>query len=479
MLESIRSFVLVLALMLLLVCTSLAKAQNGSIAKTAITGRVFDSIQQRPLKGAVVQVVRVGPDSSDRAGSGVLAAVADSNGFFRIDNVRLGRYAIGFQHPALGVLGLESPISGLEITNDSSVSVDLAIPSASSLRTRLCETRTTGVSAGAIVGLVTIAPGSQPAANADVLAQWGELSIQGRTMTTVQQRARTTSGDDGSYRLCGVPVEGTVAFTVTLPKTRTVAVDLEMPAGGVLRQDVALVGTGTSRGNSTIALRVLDTSGTEVVSGDATISALGRSEKIEHGHVTFAAVPEGSWILSFHALGYEPRNVLLEADADAARTPPVPVSLRRVAQVLDPVNVVAKGSSMDQRTLADIDERMRLGAGTLIRDDALRNVTEASDAIRLARGFVVKGPTNVEARPFRTGACRSAVSNMTMKSSSTAREVAVYLDGNRMPGGLETINNMLRPSDILAVETYADVLSAPFIWRKNDTCAVVAFWTKH
>ena len=32
---------------------------------------------------------------------------------------------------------------------------------------------------------------------------------------------------------------------------------------------------------------------------------------------------------------------------------------------------------------------------------------------------------------------------------------------------------------ILAIEAYPDVLSAPFLWRTNDACAVVAYWTKH
>jgi hypothetical protein len=56
--------------------------------------------------------------------------------------------------------------------------------------------------------------------------------------------------------------------------------------------------------------------------------------------------------------------------------------------------------------------------------------------------------------------------------------IAVYLDGGRLPGGLESINRMVPPSDILAIEAYPDVVSAPFIWRTNDACAVIAYWTK-
>ena len=49
--------------------------------------------------------------------------------------------------------------------------------------------------------------------------------------------------------------------------------------------------------------------------------------------------------------------------------------------------------------------------------------------------------------------------------------------------GEEPLRNVPRAAreeghDILAIEAYPDVVSAPFIWRKNDTCAVVAVWTK-
>jgi hypothetical protein len=37
---------------------------------------------------------------------------------------------------------------------------------------------------------------------------------------------------------------------------------------------------------------------------------------------------------------------------------------------------------------------------------------------------------------------------------------------------------MVPVEDVLAVEAYPDVLSAPAQWRTNDACAVIAFWTR-
>jgi hypothetical protein len=136
---------------------------------------------------------------------------------------------------------------------------------------------------------------------------------------------------------------------------------------------------------------------------------------------------------------------------------------------------VVEARPAKQRILKASDTRMRAASGTLIRGDnlAVRNSTLPSEALTAARGFVYKSTTVYEAR---TG-CRSLQSADTLKAVGS-KEIAVYLDGMRFPGGLQTINDVLKPDDILAIEAYPDVTSAPFLWRTNDACAVVAFWTK-
>jgi len=92
----------------------------------------------------------------------------------------------------------------------------------------------------------------------------------------------------------------------------------------------------------------------------------------------------------------------------------------------------------------------------------------------------MKGPTKVEGRVYGMKAkpCTSVSAADSMLKVGD-KSVAVYLDGSRVPGGLEMINRMVPVKDLLAVEAYPDVVSAPFLWRTNDACAVIAFWTKH
>ena len=58
------------------------------------------------------------------------------------------------------------------------------------------------------------------------------------------------------------------------------------------------------------------------------------------------------------------------------------------------------------------------------------------------------------------------------------RTLAVYLDGARVIGGLAELRTSVTMRDILAMEAYQDIATAPLEWRTNDACAVIAIWTK-
>jgi hypothetical protein len=180
------------------------------------------------------------------------------------------------------------------------------------------------------------------------------------------------------------------------------------------------------------------------------------------------------------AFGFQP--LVIVADAAPNETSVV-VRMERLAIMLDTMNITSNIPRGDRETLTAIEQRMLVAAGTLIRSDNpyLLSATEPSQAIVAARGFTYKGPNVVEGRPYpshwRMMTCASVAGSDTRIDSG--KSVAVYVDGTRFPAGLEAVNNSLRPNQILAIEAYSDVESAPFLWRTNDACAVVAFWTKH
>lgn len=226
-----------------------------------------------------------------------------------------------------------------------------------------------------------------------------------------------------------------------------------------------------------IQVRVVDELGAPIDAGRAVIDTLNRWVLIEKGMATIADLPAGKWLVAVRALGFRPESVVVQAEVRPSAIPTV--MLHRIAQNLAPVEVTATLTSKDSAKLRGIEQRMRTAHGTLIKGDdlAVRNADLGSDPLASAHGFSRKSATVVVAR----GGCQSfpKADSVDMRPTRSKRKyVAVYLDGSRLPGGLEAINRMVPPSDILAIEAYPDVISAPFLWRTNDACAVVAFWTK-
>jgi hypothetical protein len=249
---------------------------------------------------------------------------------------------------------------------------------------------------------------------------------------------------------------------------------------GALVALLALAANRLEAQRSTIQLRVVDDTGSALMAGEAGIQELGRFAPIVNGTVTISDVPDGTWKVSIRAIGFRPESVSVRAPVT---TPLRPVNMHRIPQPLAPVAVV---SQRDSSVMEDIRRRMLVASGTLItaENPSVRNSTYATDALRIARGFTWKGPTRVWTRGTGKGGlvgCESLPSAdiiVSRRGHTLHKVVAIYLDGSRLPGGLESINRMVPVSDILAIETYSDVLSAPFLWRTNDACAVIAYWTK-
>jgi hypothetical protein len=147
---------------------------------------------------------------------------------------------------------------------------------------------------------------------------------------------------------------------------------------------------------------------------------------------------------------------------------------------------LSRQEQRDSTVMRTIEARMRVASGTLIRatDSRAENASLPTDLLRFARGFRWRSTTLVQTRGTASSfqARQAARCESLPVADSIPRRgskfVAVYLNGTRLPGGLEMINRMVPIADVLAVEAYPDVLSAPSYWRTNDACAVIAYWTK-
>jgi hypothetical protein len=139
------------------------------------------------------------------------------------------------------------------------------------------------------------------------------------------------------------------------------------------------------------------------------------------------------------------------------------------------MTVVGK-ATRDMKILSEINERSRAAWGTtfLPGNSWLETMTFPTDPLRAARGFSYLGMDDVQSRACKQLGGQSLSNVVQMQGP----RMVIYLDGERQPGGLETIRELVPVKDILAIEAYSDWMSIPGIWRTPDACAVIAFWTR-
>lgn len=445
----------------------------------SVIGVVFDSTQLSPLAGAVVQAVLV---AAGTASPRTFTTLADADGRFRFDTLPAGRFAIGFQHNTLDAFGLDSPLTGFEWKGDSSLTVDLTLSSSPPTRVQLCGA-TNDISYPAVLqGYATefqsgiIPPGTK------IVVQWFELGLNKGRISSIPHEVVAKVSETGTYLACNLPANAPLAVAVFSPGHHAVDTEVTIPVNRVVvRRDFTLTDASRTTGTASINARVSTSDGTPIPNGLVALRALGINIAIVDGAFAFVNLPGGTWALEVRAIGYDPATLTVSV-ADAANTS-VNVTLIKRAQTLDAVNIVGK-SGRDMRVLEEIQQRMIAHQGTYFGpgNAALASAQSPADVIRSASGFTYVGRTAVLARPYGPAGnrCESAqrTTQVIASDDKNTKMIAIYLDGARQPGGLESVTSMAPMKSILAIETYADIQSAPQVWRTNDACAVIAVWTR-
>jgi len=464
-----RSFILPLAIV---VAGTVSFAQVPRAADSyEISGTVYDSIANVPLSGAVVDAILL-----DSTGNPTYTSISDSTGRFVLSNLPGGRYAFMFEHNVLTVLGLDPPSYAVTIVGPRHhVTVDLGIPEGKTVRMRACSGQRTGA---LLAGQITSARTGQGLSGALVIVRWSELTVDGRRLSTHVREMKTVADVAGRYRVCNLPLDGELSVHVSVQNYRPLDLAVAMGSSAVVRRDWRLSGL-SAIGTSVLAFRVIDNSQANITSGTLEIAALHRVARIESGRALISELPAGTWVVDIRSLGYEPATVVVDVPSINDYT----VRLDRLPHMLDSVRVGAD-APREARIVQAAQSRLLVAHGTLIRADnpSLRSATLASDPVRAATGFRWKGPTSIDARPYvnRRGQlkdCQTLTESDSLGSDDD-KKIAIYVDGSRVPGGIQVVNRMVPPRDILVIEAYPDVVSAPFQWRQNDTCAVIAFWTR-
>ncbi len=432
-------------------------------AGRVIQGTIYDSVAARPLAGASVQLALRNDVRAPRI------VLSDSAGRYRFAGVPAGRYVLGFYHEALTALGLDVVTRPVELAADTVATVDLAIPSSAMVRALRCG-KSDDYAQGMLVGFVRDAESKAPIAGTKAIVHWRAFALDSANYRVVKEQTTATITADGMLLACHLPLDAPLDLLVTAPGHREVeGTVVTIPVSGIGRLDVLLADSSATSGTAIIRGRVTRTTGKPVGSGQVVIKALGREVAVRDGEFVAADLPAGSWVAESRVIGVEPQDVLVTAMESAVATANITVA--NGPQRLDAVTVVGK-PNRDLRVLDDVLRRSRIGMGTtfLPGHPALRSATFTSDVMKEARGFRWNGPENISGR--------------------SSCGVAVYVNDVQQPEGFIGIDHIAPVSEVLAIETWPDMMWAPVQYRRSElgntrvvlgvsrTCAVVLVWTR-
>ena len=473
-------------LLVLLVVFSLARpavAQVGDTSTratgTMVSGVVHDSIAQKPLAGAMVQLI------AENVGTFVRTGVSDDFGQFILSDVPAGHYKVGFFHPMLDSLGVDAPVREVQVDGKAPARVDLAIPSAARIRAAICGNLPALDSSTVLVGVVRNARDATPVSGVAVAGRWLEFTFSDKGMVRRSPRLVATTAENGWFALCNVPTGGTMTLVASRGADSTDVLEIRVPVEGLVRRDLYLgtaqlvmardatkraSGVGRARrthfGDAQLNGVVVAAVGGRALAGAVVgITDGPQTRANERGEWMIADAPTGTRMLEIRAVGYYPERRAVNIVAGA---PPVHVALSTLKAVLDTVRIVSDQLKGPGRS--GFDERRRyVGTGRFLtpEDVARRNPALTSDLFRTVPGITmernIEGGTPITIRGMVDDFCFPAI----------------YLNGAFMQYlNAEDIDAFVPPNRIAGIEIYQGAGIPPQFQRGQTGCGSIVIWTK-
>ena len=465
----------------------LASAQSTDTTQrlpaVTVSGVVRDSIARTALAGAIVQLAAVDTLRAHVRTTVAEArtAVSDSLGRFAFAGVAPGRYEIGFFHPLLDSLGIESGVREFQLDGRRAARVDLAVPSAATIRAAICGPRSVAQSDAVVIGFVREARDGTPAANARVTGEWLEISIRRGGFDRRVPRLSATTGERGWFALCDVPSPGTILIAATRGADSTDLIEVDVPANGLVRRELYL---GSAR--TIVAIDTITAATRRLHAGDGQLSGIvvtaggqplvgarvgipdgPQTRTNDRGEWTLVDAPAGTRMLEVRALGYVPDRRAVDVRDGAA---PVRVVLSTMEAVLDTVKINA--TRLASRQLATFEQHRRTGAGHYLTADeiARRRPVFTSDLFRAMPGVRYEGGNSADQHGASPILVRGGAAGWCAPS--------IYIDGqyvSELSG--EDLDAFVQPSEIRGIEVYPDATAPAEFQHSMNGCGSILVWT--
>lgn len=439
-----------IACALLLLASPAASQQAGEVS-----GTVYDSVSQAPLRGAIVQMVSA-------AGTPMLSAATDARGRYTISAAPAGRYAIEFTHSVLDSLAIEPPQREVVVRGAETARMDLAVPAPETIVTTICRT-TPADSVGLLFGILHDSRSRAGVDSGQVIARWSELVISQGSLRNHERFAASATSREGWFAMCGIPTNIEVQVLAARGADSSGISQVAMPPHGLIRFDVAIGGVASVRGRVTSGGRPVD---------NARVRA-GTDERSTYtdsaGEYRLAAVPAGTQTIEVRALGYAPQQASRTLAPDQESR--IDVELTSVQRVMDTIRVVAERVySIDA---VGFERRRKVGQGLYFDTDAVRRRSPFS-----VLQLLLETPT-IQVQQADTSLERKLVMRGGDGESMRACPPAFYVNGVRMPSEMvRELDLIVRPQDLQGMEVYRGGVTMPPEFFVRGACGAVVVWSK-
>ena len=462
----------------------LALSSVNAGAQGSVAGTVYDSLRTgAPLADATVVLI-------ERS----RYATTDARGRFRMDSVPDGHYTIGFMHPVLDSLDLQSPVVAIDVSGGRPTLVALATPGPAAAYARICP----GVhdpGTGVIIGSVRDADDGSALAEAVVSTEWTEFTFTGGRSAGHRTRAVTRSRRGGGYVLCGAPAD--VRLDVYTELAGFVAGPTPLSLGdrligradfAISRQDSAahsgLPGDSSAvvvaAKPGTASLRGVVLGGDGRPARDVVLEVLGtkRSARTDAvGAFRIDKIPAGTRTIEVRSIGLVPMTFPVDFETNAARD--TTLSLGRQAQRLAPVAVKGSEKPISWMERSGFETRRLQGLGFfLTAEDIARHPTEElTGVLSGARGIHVEYGTSGYPMPYLHGTSGAyCIPNYFL--DGVPFRVLSAAPGSQAP--FSDLSAIARPESIKGIEVYSNPGTMPVQYDLSSStgCGSIVIWTR-
>jgi hypothetical protein len=465
---------------------AIARAQPPSIPVApmsgTVSGVVHDSVARAPLRGVMVNLVRVDEDSL-----GAFFATSDSAGRYTIANVPPGMFMLTFFSIASDTLGIEPAARPLRV-NAGPQRVDLAIPSPKTVIRALCPSGAFSDSTGLLIGHVQRSDDEAPLEGASVIVEWTETVVQGVLIEEETRRAVATTKGPGWFAICDLPSDVVLSARASSGADSSGYLPVQVPAGDLRHLTVRIGGAtivpiprlGGRKGDDSTTVLPAPT----VLRGRARLSGTVRDDKGKpvanaralvwgtnleavtnsRGSFVLDSLPGGTHTLEVRHIRHAMSHAIVQLAAQRPATIDVVIAPRAVE--LAPVTV--RSQLAYSRNLTDFDARRAEGwelVGQFLgpADLEKRPNTRLGNLLQEMPGVYIDN---------RRG---GAAVRMRGSGGNSYCTPSLYVDGVRDP--LADFNSF-DSNEIAAIEVYPRETGRPSEFMDGNECGSVIVWRR-